>query len=1058
MSLVYLDNIRDGNTLIIANKTKGEVETVRFARKGLKKTFTFTEDLVEMFNKKQNGSESSQSQTQLFNRRLGGVVEHLSKGQNCSVNIIKAGKSDGEPILISYDDYSCCWIIGTLRTSLGLQKADDLTMYNNDKINFISKRAADHFFNLLKDFSIEEVDALKLELQSATLVGEYVGDYELQRTIRHSRTDMFFHAIVSNNKDFDCFPPEEAFSTIEKYGFVAAAFEVHSKLATVQDISKNLREIIKTVKESTLQTEEEGAYVYIVLQKGNLQKVCSVAEVLSLEFRIYDQLNIRLLELIDTEKDANKLFNQFRDDVYSLVGDSDLHHSLNYYLNVGDEAFDFCFTFPKCGSFISNYYASFLSMIIYSLHQNIQLSPKIIQDKKKLKQIEGYNWYSYAIANLNLKNLDVKKRSKTGNSKPSKGVETELYKPKSTVTLQPPTSKTELEEPQPAGANQKFTHSLSNYAITDAQTKKYSIAVGSQSAIILPVTMPGIGLKTWIKETVKKIEALGLNVDSTVVETEELRGKVRDSMSSVQEKTGIEEYTRAFNEKYQEALEATVSEQLTNAKPGRLQVMFISGTTTPFTAVKFIQRIKGVLEGDLSGIKFLALGLSSARVEPNISIKLSDDRLTTFPFNHYCVMTCLKRQFQDSVASRKNKKPQEMAQTIENTLTNVSYFEGQQVNAADIKKLGFDGFIGFPFVNIQNESKFTSQRVYPRIVSLLDNIISAKQQRNESSADDIKELQQYVEELDLSPEWWEVSSSTGAGVEYDHFIACSVATLLGKFPGFGQKLLKTDAPEGSAEKQPAPQVSGLTKSKSVTKSSDPLLIPIDWENTDVENNLKIESGIKDQQKPIRNSNGVGKRKKPDYLSIRSTVEEVMLKPKLESLVLDAISKLEGIEAGVAQDLQEIKSRSNWKFISPFEVLVLQIGNKALTKTQDVIYNEFEEGVQFPFLLHGMVYIPRNTIIGITNINRDLVKIEDQYDHLDIMSTPSKPDSNFILQQVFASKDNSEALKANLSAMARVGMCDVQLDASPNAPAVRAYLIPFKRKFLLFGVSHQEANK
>ena len=101
-----------------------------------------------------------------------------------------------------------------------------------------------------------------------------------------------------------------------------------------------------------------------MLQKGDMQKVLSTSAILTLEYRIYRLLK-RIVEIYKTKAtDPFETFESFRKEVYEMVGDAQLHHSLNYYFNIGDLVLHYVADNKRDVGFVTNYFVSFLSLAI----------------------------------------------------------------------------------------------------------------------------------------------------------------------------------------------------------------------------------------------------------------------------------------------------------------------------------------------------------------------------------------------------------------------------------------------------------------------------------------------------------------------------------------------------------------------------------------------------------------------------------------------------------------------------------------------------------------------
>jgi len=65
---------------------------------------------------------------------------------------------------------------------------------------------AQQWFTILEKLSSDQLKELKQDISGKTLVGEYVGNPELQHMIEYSRQTIIFYAVVDNNCSKICLP------------------------------------------------------------------------------------------------------------------------------------------------------------------------------------------------------------------------------------------------------------------------------------------------------------------------------------------------------------------------------------------------------------------------------------------------------------------------------------------------------------------------------------------------------------------------------------------------------------------------------------------------------------------------------------------------------------------------------------------------------------------------------------------------------------------------------------------------------------------------------------
>ena len=141
----------------------------------------------------------------------------------------------------------------------------------------------------------------------------------------------------------------------------------------------------------------------------------------------------------------------------------------------------------------------------------------------------------------------------------------------------------------------------------------------------------------------------------------------------------------------------------------------------------------------------------------------------------------------------------------------------------------------------------------------------------------------------------------------------------------------------------------------------------------------------------------------------------------------------------------MQAMKNWTFKDPIKVAVLHIANKTLTREQDAVYNRFKAEEPFPFLIHGIVYLPTVCVVGVTNIDRSLLAIDGDLEFTTIMTHNGIEEADAkVVAQVFANPDMRRHRGSSLNEMTTVGSVDVELQGK----RLRAYLLPFRRKILI----------
>lgn len=954
----------------------------------------------------------------ILERVFEGVRDHLDKGSpEHKVSIVKTTKFNGTGIQIAYDDNSLCWIIGDRKTSIAALKQDDVKMYP-DEDYYELKRAAECFFDFLKVLSSAELEKFKEDLIGFTLIGDYIGDYEIQKILRYIKPRLVFTAMVETEKGVDCFPIVEGIEFLESYGLPHTNFRIWDDNRDYPDFVDNLINSLYEIEEASLQDHQAGASMFLVLHKKTKQKVISLSHVHTLEYLIYKRLRIHVEDYIYEGRRVNSYFEKFTNDVYSIIGEAHLHHSLNYYLNIGDRAFNFCETFPKMNDFVCDFFVSFLSVVIYSLHQNVEISTKLFE-KKKLSQIETQNWYKYSMGNLNLRHLDSRKSNRSKQSSPQPAVQAKSNDVKKN------------------GINGTSGTNGASKPLLKEKDSKIIIPAHTTVNVVLPLTLPGTGVSQFYSAISTKIRQQDLAVDIKIIHSEELQAAAHRLNKEKEAKFSGEEYNKVLNESFHLLLEKEVKKNIEDPSEGypKLRLVLVNKHFSPSSAANFIKSLKKDFSGR-GDIKYTCLTSSVIREEPQIKIGKEN---SIVPFNTYSLMCCLKREF----AKTSKKGNPNLRHLIDNLLCGLNLFQGAELSKENTKNLGFDGYIGFPFFNSENETDYMENSQYPEIKTAFSDLLNPSE--TEKGAQKIEKL---LENFSSSPEWWESPSDNYPGTEYEFFLMKAISTLQKKHPKINEK-----------------------------KSSQPT-IDIDFSKEDVSSNMEIEAKLKSSLKPLVNQNSINKRKKPDLVGLFSRINSTLMQDLLKKTVLESLSKLRAFDQDACKNFLEVsdlgledstlKLNSKWFFSSEFHVSLLSIFGQPLSQAQDSLYNRFALGEAFPFLVHGMIYVPDKLIIGVVNIDQKLLPAENKYLLMNIMHRGNERKESReldeiaqkVIEQVFQKPALNKAWEENLNSMTKIGVTEVSLDSiSPDKSSLkgssetssklsRAYLVPFRKKLLV----------
>jgi len=123
---------------------------------------------------------------------------------------------------------------------------------------------AQQWFTILEKLSSDQLKELKQDLSGKTLVGEYVGNPELQHMIEYSRQTIIFYAVVDNNCSKICLPPEESLALFKKYGLDSVSFQSCGVFNDFAKLCECLLQTHELVAKSKISEFEEGGVLYLV--------------------------------------------------------------------------------------------------------------------------------------------------------------------------------------------------------------------------------------------------------------------------------------------------------------------------------------------------------------------------------------------------------------------------------------------------------------------------------------------------------------------------------------------------------------------------------------------------------------------------------------------------------------------------------------------------------------------------------------------------------------------------------------------------------------------------
>ena len=140
-------------------------------------------------------------------------------------------KANGENAQISYVKEFDFWVISSKNVCLLAQYRDDLKYYSPRTSNGKPTRFSFAYiigqcwFDILGNFTKEEIKKIKDYLNGKTFVGEYVGNQYHQHLIRYMKHTILFFGIVINDSCESSIPVLEAFDKFKEFKLDVVPYE-----------------------------------------------------------------------------------------------------------------------------------------------------------------------------------------------------------------------------------------------------------------------------------------------------------------------------------------------------------------------------------------------------------------------------------------------------------------------------------------------------------------------------------------------------------------------------------------------------------------------------------------------------------------------------------------------------------------------------------------------------------------------------------------------------------------------------------------------------------------
>ena len=281
------------------------------------------------------------------------------------IEIIKLMKANGENAQISYIKKFDYWVIASKNVCLLAQYRDDLkdyppfTSHKNPKERKPTRysfayKIGQCWFDILENFSDEEINKIKEYLNGKTFVGEYVGNQYHQHLIRYMKHTILFFGIVINDSCESSMPVIEAFNKFKEFKLDVVPYEYIGVAESFDELCDKLKKLYIRIAESSIIDEEEGSVIYLSRTYASHfdsdkkfrseDKILSLCKLKTWEYRVYRKLREKIKNNLLDEKfysDNRRKISQFFEELRTMLQGFNLPMPFQFYYKVAETAFDF---------------------------------------------------------------------------------------------------------------------------------------------------------------------------------------------------------------------------------------------------------------------------------------------------------------------------------------------------------------------------------------------------------------------------------------------------------------------------------------------------------------------------------------------------------------------------------------------------------------------------------------------------------------------------------------------------------------------------------------------
>ena len=693
---------------------------------------------------------------------------------NCTAEIISIKKSDGLEIWITYRQ-GLGWIFRSdtkCRIFRDMNDAKPMFVPKNESPDH-THAAATIWFEIIRNLNKHLLEELCEELEHTTLIGEFTGSSDKRNIIRYTNAEIFFYAMVPNAKPGVIAPPSTFFSFCEKYGLDYADFDTIGDIHSDAKLRTELEKVRQGVQTAKMVEAESGAYVFVVLTKGKLQKVHHVSLVLNSEFVTYQHVKGFTLHPTEPIADKTHRLTELKSKIVKVIEAQNgvvLPNDVNFYLNVALLARNTKEAVKGLNSLAEAEFATYLLGVLNGLVAQTEINEATFATKNlntTLTKNRSMLFYPKS-KDLVLKNLEKPPQTQTS---PSPAIIVQAAQTQQVINSEPSPP---VKQTVASSHTLRFTPPIHPLSQSHTPTRL--------GVIVLPVVLPGMGTTQYFDHLSACIQRLnsagvfGSSVSTGRIEYTTIHTQTSEELAESQHRLSVEGHQTLLYQQTHTKMLTQLVDYLTVKPDGQSQetervVVLVDRAFTLEAAGAFIAAARSsITKGSELEPKFICLAKSS--------LSGSEEYFQGLNLGPTGIATILARRLRES--------PNGGVGVVESLLAAARASRGTIPTQHTVKQFGFDGFIGFPFLNIEWEDEVLSRGEYQPFAN------DVRQLLLDSESEDPAKGQRLQNLLILAPQlvaglkdWWEIEDPEQQDTKlFDVFVAKSVSTIYKKFDSF----------------------------------------------------------------------------------------------------------------------------------------------------------------------------------------------------------------------------------------------------------------------------------